>query len=459
MPSTSGLQLPALSEADQAYLDEAKSTAEFMQRVTKVARRLDNERQQESARVGRQTPDTYIQSLSKLRDTEPVADQASPSAEFEPTPPQDGPIPGTPEYERMIRETRREKFGIQDGDDMPEMGRDLNDLDDLKIPMDDESVAEREMRVKEMQSVLKKAAEEEGETLPVEDEKSTAEVKKQIEEVQAALRAAAGVTEADLEAGNEGPEEEDEVLEVKRQVEEVQDGMRKVARVTDADFEESRKLGEDSVAGVTRRIEEVQAALRKAGGLDRVETPEAQDVRASTVEKDVRESKEEKVGETREEKGEVAEVTGEKPEVVDRQIEFVEGYLEKLKREEREERLKEERKAAAAKVTEQVQKLEDEKARFEGLDGTGGEMSVEEKKAAFEAIRQQALKHGAGGGRFADPLGVELPQEPEGDVEEVGDLVGEIEEEVQRYLGEARRVLEEHGKNMKLLLAKLRLGE
>ncbi|CAN8069963.1 unnamed protein product [Agarophyton chilense] len=174
-----------------------------------------------------------------------------------------------------------------------------------------------------------------------------------------------------------------------------------------------------------------------------------------------------------------------KPQAIDKQIIFLQDYLEKLKQEEANEEVFEEE--TDTEVTSQVQMKEELESnmnqiadkftpKIEGLADTPGGMSAAEKMAAFQQVREQAMKGSNQEPQFFDPYNVVLPseksadddgQEPssssEAEYDEIGTqihnkdlLIEEIETEVARYVVNARSLLQKHDARMQVLIARLR---
>lgn len=174
---------------------------------------------------------------------------------------------------------------------------------------------------------------------------------------------------------------------------------------------------------------------------------------------------------------------GPEPKTIDKQIDFLEGYLEKLKQEEREEGVSGsdddseellDAESVENAIESTVRKLEEKfTPEFEGLEDTPGGMTAAEKMAAFDQLRRQAVKLTPQGPNVLDPYNVTLPsrkndngEEPSPDSEQEYDrlggeankklLVEEVEAEIARYTTEAKKLLHKHDARMQVLLARLR---
>eukprot|EP00178_Gracilaria_changii_P008168 TRINITY_DN2518_c0_g1_i1.p3 TRINITY_DN2518_c0_g1~~TRINITY_DN2518_c0_g1_i1.p3 ORF type:complete len:440 (+),score=86.81 TRINITY_DN2518_c0_g1_i1:10366-11685(+) len=174
-----------------------------------------------------------------------------------------------------------------------------------------------------------------------------------------------------------------------------------------------------------------------------------------------------------------------KPQAIEKQIDFLENYLERLKREEAKESTQEDVVGADVPSATQMKKDLESKIeqlsekvtpQIEGLGDTPGGMSSAEKKAAFQQLREQAMKASTPDSRFLDPYNTVLPTEEAGvddgdepspsseaEYEEIGSqlhnkdlLVEEIEVEVARYVADAKSLLQKHDARMQVLLARLR---
>lgn len=154
---------------------------------------------------------------------------------------------------------------------------------------------------------------------------------------------------------------------------------------------------------------------------------------------------------------------------VDKQIDFLEGYLSKLKQEEEQKVMKERLSGAV----DDLARSTDTGPQFEGLGSAPGELSEQEKKDAFEAIRKQAMMRAEQmQDKSADPLAKPLPTrrtDKPGEEEDVDvDLgkgarlsdayvaISDLEAEVKKYLFDAKQLLSDHETKMNALLAKLR---
>lgn len=173
------------------------------------------------------------------------------------------------------------------------------------------------------------------------------------------------------------------------------------------------------------------------------------------------------------------------PEAMDKQIQFLEHYLTQLKEEEEVEHIPLDAKASAElqEVKEQLLRHTSQpgiapgrEPEIKGLEDTPGEMSMEDKIAAFQALRRQAQETTTRSD-IADPLNIVLPEkqekgndgdEPSADsLEEyealgsdTGDknlIVEEIETEIKTYLQDTKALLTKHESRMNLLLARLRM--
>lgn len=361
-PGAGGFQVPDLSDADREYLEGATSDRDFMARMTSIAHRMDNARKEEGQRVGRQTPDDYLNSLGPTASSKPaeVIEAAEVNA---------GDVRAVDESDKYVEEvTRGRKEVLKDpvtpGEELAELGEDTDEDDDSE------------------------------------------EIKRKIAQLQAEIRERAGVTEADL-------------------------------------------LPEDDAPAPELELE-----------------PES-------------ESEPEPEPESEPAVSEVVDAAGGKPAVVDRQIDFLENYLAKLKREEAEEAAPKDADAGGAAPKEAAPfkpKRPSAAApsldgpRFEGLEDAPGEMSAAEKMAAFEAIRRQAQMRAGGLPDFADPLAASLPKRenapqedegpmPEQDAEDENFLaVLKLEMEVKKYLVDARAMLDEHERRMQELIELIREG-
>lgn len=426
-----GMRLPNLSKQDQAYLDQAKSEKDFMKRMTQIAHRLDQERKSEGVRSKRQSSEEYIEGLKKL----------------------------SMEKEELHR-------AMADDDNVVEESPSVIPTPPSPPPYSPSSSSTTPPE-------------------PVED--TTNDDAGNMEDIEARIAALnkqlMDAVGDDTDFDKDGKMNSDEVIE---------------------------EYSEDQLSDGARQIEALQKQIHDqlGGEPPKMSAPLKAEAPAAQTQTD-------NDNNTSEDEPSPAGNAN----VVDRQIEYLEHYVSRLKREVieegDEEKLVPGEGPAASEVQDEatleaqkearslMEKLNDKMtnigggqeadggigAEIGGWENTPGEMSAEEKRAAFEALRQQAIQGKQMSDEFSDPFNVTLPEKKDsagGGGDEVGNidldfdgdgdvpmgdaseydsfgpvaggkkiLVEEVEMEMKSYLGEAKRLLRNHESRMNLLLTRL----
>lgn len=425
-----GFKMPNVTPEEQEYLDQATSNEDFMRRMVRIARQMDQRRQQEGLKY-RQSADNYMDTLSEMG-REAARRRADPSA--------------VPESMETV-EVQRAK---------PE-------------PFASKPVEPGPVELEPVEAGTSNAAEI--------DEPVVEEFNPENIDIVARLQKMheSRMKEAIEKAGLDDEEEEEEVS--------LEEGARRIAELQRQIREE---IGLGSPSNVVEEIQEPEVEMEKPEQPPAVETIEdmetgspEQNENPSTVDKQIQflEHYLEKLErEANEEKGSLDE----EDEVDD---------SEQLRKSEIGEQYQATMRELEEHVTFPTKDKQDEDSEqeegFVGLENTAGEMSAEEKIEAFAEIRRQAM---AARGQempsgMGDPFNVTLPEQREPDQSQFGRLddgdepspdseaeydamgaeVGgkgllleEIAMEIQAYVKQSRNLLKKHETRMDVLLARLK---
>lgn len=439
-----GMYAPNLSKEDQEYVDAATSNEDFMQRMTSVARRMEQQRLIHNARTGKQTSDTYIESLAKVkmhRSETPAKPASTPPASSKPP---------------------------------PSSSVDTGSSDNVEA----DSISDIEAQIARINQDLVKAM------------------------TDADLSTGSGIA-SDIEDDDYSAEQ---LAKDSAVVERVQNEIREDLAGKEPDYTALRDKSE--------AIADLDNVDEGAGGADMVDRQIAYlESHLAKLKKDAEtdgdvEKMGEKSGSTSSGVVNDADTTTSDDESLEKVRAEALLMIEKV---EEHVRMPDSKEGSSSSVSgppgaDSVSKTQGSAGgpRFDGLEDTPGEMSAEEKRAAFEALRRQAMEQRQGiatapaGSDFADPYNVTLPDkknrrvtfddndfdfddegrvevgsgvdadadEPSGDDEEynkMGEvtsvdrrlLIEEIEMEMKSYTEQARSLLRNHESRMSVLLSRL----
>lgn len=439
-----GMHMPDLSKEDQEYVDAATSNEDFMQRMTAVVRRIEQQRLIHNARTGKQTPDSYIDSLAKVK------------MHRSETPPKPASTPTTSRP--------------------PPSTVDTGSSDDVEP----DDISDIEAQIARINQDLVKAMTDadlntgSGIASDIEDDDYSAEQLAEdsavVERVQSEIREDLADKEPDYTALRDKSEaiaELDNLDEgaggadmVDRQITYLESHLAKLKKDAETDGD-AEKVGEDSGSTSSDVVNDADTTTSDDESLETVRAEALSMMKK--VEEHVR-------------------MPG-----------FTEGSGSSVSG-----------PSSSSPAADGVTQTQGSAGgpRFDGLEDTPGEMSADEKRAAFEALRRQAMeqKQGAAGAGsdFGDPYNVTLPNkknrrvtfddndfdfddegridvgsgadsdggEPSGDEEEynkMGEvtsmdrrlLIEEIEMEMKSYTEQARSLLRNHESRMSVLLSRL----
>lgn len=416
-----GIRIPNFTKDDQKYLESSASSEEYVARLMEIARKKDQQRKIDNAKSGMQTAEDYIESLRREpRDLSnmPYDSKGTSSAE---------------DYMSSLN--------IRQPPDLSGAGYDSKGVN---------SGEEYMRKLTEMHESAAEQAKNSDALDPAEPSSSSFE---KVKEFQSYLRSKSGVDDGRLT-----PEPEVDANKIEKDIQELESQLRKMVSEDDNEAENAPPSAED-VGALNQKLAEMQKGVYDFSEKHDENTESA----AQTGPRDVSE--------------------------VDKQIRFLEEYLEKLKREEAAEKVshsnttddqsddkKIDRTAMKNKVDEAMQslgrKVKEIPKKSNEMRSNVGELSEVDKMAAFEAIRKQVMKQrGQSMPEFTDPLAAPLPEKKtdvprfeEDDDVDIGSTkipeayfaVSELEAEVKKYMFDARALLDDHERRVKILLAKLR---
>lgn len=442
-----GMHMPDLSKEDKEYVDAATSNEDFMQRMTSVARRMEQQRLIHNARTGKQTSDSYIESLAKVKmhRSEIPPKPASTPPTSKPTPSSTIDMGASDDVERDDISDIEAQIARINQDLVNAMtDADLKTGSGIASDIEDDDYSEKQLS--KDSAVVDRVQREIREDLAGKEPDYTA-----LRDKSEAI--------ADLDNLDEGGGGADMV---NRQIAYLESHLAKLKKdaETDGDAEKMEKQSGSTSSGV---VNEADSTTSGDESLEKIRTEALSMI--------------------------------EKVEEHVRMPDFKQGSGSSGSG-----------PSSTSPAADSVSQTQESAGgpRFDGLEDTPGGMSADEKRAAFEALRRQAMEQrqgtaaAAGGNDFADPYNVTLPDkknrrvtfddndfdfddegrvdlgsgadsdgdEPSGDEEEynkMGEvtsvdrrlLIEEIEMEMKSYTEQARSLLRNHESRMSVLLSRL----
>lgn len=413
-----GMQMPNLSAEDREYLNEATSDQDFMRRMQRIARRMDQQRKRESDLSKRQTADDYIESLSRVskRDVNPQPPSLQTESRRSPRAPLSPPAVSSPTSMSSSSSTSSPSS-------MPSQPPMYSAPQAESAPVPgEESIEDVEVRIAKINQELVSA-------MGSDEQVQTPTNSKEIKEYSPS-ELAEGVAQV-------------EALQKKMQ-EEIGDKAPDASSISALSSRMKKPSTQDEDAGVVDKqiayLEGYLANLKREA--------EAEAIAAALAQKE--EEEEEKNIE-------------DDPQAVEAARNKALEMIEKVNKH-------------AIQVRDEPELSKG--PTYEGLENTPGEMSAGEKKAAFEELRRRAMQQREPSTQFSDPFNVTLPDKrenkvsfdndgdvPTGDESEFDSfdgvsmdkklLIEEIEMEMKSYTEEAHRLLRNHESRMNTLLSRL----
>lgn len=463
-----GMQLPNLSMEDKKYLDGATNDRDFMRRMVEIAHRMDQRRHIDSLESNRQTPDEYVEGLSRVRKADKVESSGpkpgsnapanvSLTKDDEVSIPKEGSYNMMPadvdDIEKQIAELNRQLVEASESEETEREGTDFFNSEKNKLDLLEEEI---ERLNKKIENVSDESEDVLGEDESWENVSEDDDMGKRLERIQHKLKNAvekgAGMMNKPISpAGRMSPKEREDKF---RESEALRQKIRNEMGSIDKTSPNASETTDDRIASLERQIAAVRREMEKL----------AREGDMDDGGNDVQNETDDLNGDWSEE------------DSVDSLAKEGSRLLSEL------ERSNTERSENIIDIDKSVERSN--VPSFEGLENTPGEFSADEKRKAFETLRQQAMNRQQRQNEFTDPYNVVLPDSRKGDPfadrvnneelvsssDEVDDdafefsrgnakdIVAELEREMKKYMEESRRLLRDHEAKMNVLFGRLTIS-